>query len=95
MNVQSLEAVIEFLLDLSEKRVSEVRDKVEEKSVAELVDLEAEKTPEMVMLSSTTSENASDRTQRCVPTQPPTPHLLDPWAHPTTNMPPPPIPFTL
>ena len=64
MNVQSLESVIDFLVRTTEERVAAARAQVDEKSDMEIHDLEEEKSPEMVMLSSTTSENALDRTQR-------------------------------
>ncbi|RHY25332.1 hypothetical protein DYB32_008382 [Aphanomyces invadans] len=65
-NPASLEKVLLFFVNESEKRVAEARKHSTEISILASVDLESSQSPEAVMMSTTTSEDSADRTDRAV-----------------------------
>ncbi|KAF0699950.1 Aste57867_9500 [Aphanomyces stellatus] len=65
-NPASLEKVLLFFVSESEKRAAEARKHSTEISILASVDLESSQTPEAVMMSTTTSEDSADRTDRAV-----------------------------
>ncbi|EQC27359.1 hypothetical protein SDRG_14801 [Saprolegnia diclina VS20] len=65
-NPASLEKVLLFFVAESEKRAAEARQYSTEISLNAAVDLEATQSPEAVMLSTTTAEDSTDRTDRAV-----------------------------
>jgi translation initiation factor 3 subunit A len=63
----SLEVVITYLMDLSEARATDARNKADRVALAaaaKISDLDQEETPESIMLSSMTEDGAKDRTDR-------------------------------
>ncbi|GBG31832.1 Eukaryotic translation initiation factor 3 subunit A [Hondaea fermentalgiana] len=67
---QSLETVIEYMLNLAEKRVKEMSAVCDRKTVDDVEDLENDKTPESILLESVSSEQNKERTER---------EVLVPW----------------
>ncbi|KDO22829.1 hypothetical protein SPRG_11588 [Saprolegnia parasitica CBS 223.65] len=65
-NPASLEKVLLFFVAESEKRAAEARQYSTEISLNASVDLESAQSPEAVMLSTTTAEDSTDRTDRAV-----------------------------
>ncbi|KAH9129843.1 hypothetical protein AeMF1_000109 [Aphanomyces euteiches] len=65
-NPASLEKVLLFFVNESEKRAAEARKHSTEIAILASVDLESSQTPEAVMMSTTTSEDSADRTDRAV-----------------------------
>ncbi|OQR83727.1 eukaryotic translation initiation factor 3 subunit A, partial [Achlya hypogyna] len=65
-NPASLEKVLLFFVSESEKRAAEARLCSAEINLNAAVDLEAAQSPEAVMLSTTTAEDSTDRTDRAV-----------------------------
>lgn len=65
-NPASLETVIVYFVDTAERKLAEAKRESNEMIIlaAAKVDLEAAQTPEAVMLSTTTTEGSSDRTDR-------------------------------
>eukprot|EP00512_Aurantiochytrium_limacinum_P004623 CAMPEP_0171496992 /NCGR_PEP_ID=MMETSP0958-20121227/7013_1 /TAXON_ID=87120 /ORGANISM="Aurantiochytrium limacinum, Strain ATCCMYA-1381" /LENGTH=1031 /DNA_ID=CAMNT_0012031163 /DNA_START=207 /DNA_END=3302 /DNA_ORIENTATION=+ len=67
---QSLETVIEYMLNLAETRVKEMSAVCDRRAVDEVEDLENDKTPESILLESVSSEQSKERTER---------EVLVPW----------------
>ncbi|CDS04184.1 hypothetical protein LRAMOSA07138 [Lichtheimia ramosa] len=67
-SVNSIETVINKLLELSEQKVGEARTKADQIAVDYIDDLEASETPESIMLSTVSGEQTKDRTDRAVVT---------------------------
>ncbi|KAI7868845.1 hypothetical protein BDF14DRAFT_1788296 [Spinellus fusiger] len=67
-SVNSIETVINKLLELSEQKVAEARAKADQIAVESIDDLEASETPESIMLSTVSGEQNKDRTDRAVVT---------------------------
>eukprot|EP01134_Creolimax_fragrantissima_P001827 CFRG1827T1 len=69
VSIGSLESVIRLFIRLSEQRAEDARSKASE-SIVDVEDLEADQTPEDLIMATTTSENSQDRTDR---------EVLTPW----------------
>ncbi|KAI9020724.1 hypothetical protein CLU79DRAFT_755207 [Phycomyces nitens] len=67
-SVNSIEIIINKLLELSEQKVAEARAKADLIAVESIDDLEASETPESIMLSTVSGEQNKDRTDRAVVT---------------------------
>ncbi|KAI9268216.1 hypothetical protein BDA99DRAFT_461655 [Phascolomyces articulosus] len=67
-SVNSIETIINKLLELSEQKVAEARAKADQIAVEYIDDLEASETPESIMLSTVSGEQTKDRTDRAVVT---------------------------
>ncbi|KAI7856438.1 hypothetical protein BDC45DRAFT_503925 [Circinella umbellata] len=67
-SVNSIETIINKLLELSEQKVAEARAKADQITVESIDDLEASETPESIMLSTVSGEQTKDRTDRAVVT---------------------------
>ncbi len=64
VNVASLGVVIKFFLEESERYAKEAQSKAEAITLEGLEDLDAEETPESVMLGKVSGEDTKDRTDR-------------------------------
>ncbi|ORZ00433.1 hypothetical protein BCR43DRAFT_468541 [Syncephalastrum racemosum] len=67
-SVNSIETIINKLLELAEQKVAEARAKADQIAVEVIDDLEASETPESIMLSTVSGEQNKDRTDRAVVT---------------------------
>ncbi|KAG0176499.1 eukaryotic translation initiation factor 3 subunit A [Apophysomyces sp. BC1021] len=67
-SVNSIEIIVNKLVELSEQKVAEARAKADQIAVEVIDDLEASETPESIMLSTVSGEQSKDRTDRAVVT---------------------------
>lgn len=67
-SVETLVVVVTRFLELSEAKFKEARDKAEQVSLDNIDDLEATETPESILLSTVSNDEAKDRTDRAIVT---------------------------
>ncbi|BFZ58275.1 eukaryotic translation initiation factor 3 subunit A [Savitreella phatthalungensis] len=67
-SIETLVTVVTRFLDLAESKFREARDKAEQINLDTIDDLEATETPESILLSTVSSDEAKDRTDRAIVT---------------------------